>query len=46
MTGAPAILQAQAENFKQFVNSFRFPNQPGASDESVGSGKAKSTNDK
>jgi hypothetical protein len=46
MTGAPAILQAQAENFKQFVNSFRFPNQPEASDESVGSGKAKSTNDK
>jgi len=46
MTGAPAILQAQAENFKQFINSFRFPNQPEASDESVGSGKAKSTNDK
>jgi hypothetical protein len=46
MTGAPAILQAQAENLKQFVNSFRFPNQPEASDESVGSGKAKSTNDK
>jgi hypothetical protein len=46
MTGAPAVLQAQAENFKQFVNSFRFPNQPGASEESVGSGKAKSTNDK
>jgi hypothetical protein len=46
MTGPPAMLQAQAENFKQFVSSFRFPNQPEASDQSVGSGKAKSTNDK
>jgi hypothetical protein len=46
MSGAPAILQAQTENFKQFVNSFRFPNQSEAPDESVGSGKAKSTNDK
>jgi len=46
MAGAPALLQAQAENFKQFVNSFRFSNLPEASEESVGSGKAKSTNDK
>jgi hypothetical protein len=46
MTGAPAVLQAQADNFKQFVNSFRFPNQSETSDESIGSGKAKSTNDK
>jgi hypothetical protein len=46
MTGAPVVLQAQAESFKQFVNSFHFPNQPEASDESIGSGKAKSTNDK
>jgi hypothetical protein len=46
MTGSPATLQAQAENFKQFVNSFRFPNQADASNESIGSGKAKSTNDK
>ena len=46
MAGSPATLQAQAENFKQFVNSFRFPNQPEATDEPVGSGKAKSTNDK
>jgi len=46
MTGSPATLQAQTENFKQFVNSFRFPNQPDTSNESIGSGKAKSTNDK
>jgi hypothetical protein len=46
MTGSPATLQAQAENFKQFVNSFRFSNQADTSNESIGSGKAKSTNDK
>jgi hypothetical protein len=46
MTGSPATLQAQAENFKQFVHSFRFPNQADTSNESIGSGKAKSTNDK
>ena len=46
MTGPPATLQAQAENFKQFVNSFRFLNQPEAGDQPIGSGKAKSTNDK
>ncbi|HXM27641.1 MAG TPA: hypothetical protein VN957_16575 [Chthoniobacterales bacterium] len=46
MTGSPATLQAQAENFKQFVNSFRFSNQADTSNESIGSGKSKSTNDK
>jgi hypothetical protein len=46
MTGPPAVLGAQANNFKQFVGSFRFSNQPETSDSSVGSGKAKSTNDK
>jgi hypothetical protein len=46
MTGPPATLQAEAENFKQFVNSFRFPNQAEPGDQSIGSGKAKSTNDK
>jgi len=46
MTGSPATLKAQAENFKQFVNSFRFSNQADTSNESIGSGKAKSTNDK
>jgi hypothetical protein len=46
MTGPPALLQAQTENFRQFVNSFRFPSQPGISEQSIGSEKAKSTNDK
>ena len=46
MTGPPAFLQAQTENFRHFVNSFRFPNQPGISEQSIGSEKAKSTNDK
>src|SRR5260221_9170958 len=46
MSGSPAMLQAQAEHFKEFVNSFRFPNQADTSNESIGSGKAKSTNDK
>jgi hypothetical protein len=46
MTGPPALLQAQTENFRQFVNSFRFPSQPGVNEQSIGSEKAKSTNDK
>ena len=46
MTGPPAVLQAQANNLKQFVDSFRFPNQSEGSDQSLGSGKVKSTNDK
>ena len=46
MTGPPETLQAQAENFKRFVNSFRFPNQAEPTDQSIESGKAKSTNDK
>jgi hypothetical protein len=45
MTGPPALLQEQAGKFKQFVDSFRFPNQPEPSDRSIGSGKVKSTND-
>jgi hypothetical protein len=46
MTGPPAVLQAQVDNLKQFVSSFRFPGQSDTNSESIGSGKAKSTNDK
>jgi hypothetical protein len=46
MTGPPALLQAHVDNFKKFVSSFRFPGQSETSGESMGSEKAKSTNDK
>jgi hypothetical protein len=46
MTGPPALVQAQVDKFTEFVNSFRFPGQSEASGESMGSEKAKSTNDK
>jgi hypothetical protein len=46
MTGPPAALDAQTQNFRQFVSSFRFPNQPIATDQGSNSGKVRSTNDK
>jgi hypothetical protein len=46
MTGPPALLQAQVNNFKEFVSSFQFPGQSETSGESMGPGKSKSTNDK
>jgi hypothetical protein len=46
MTGPPTILQGQADNFRRFINSFQFPNQPGADDQAGTPGKVKSTNDK
>jgi hypothetical protein len=46
MTGPPDLLEAQTTNFRQFVNSFRFPNQSAPSDQPISSGKARSTNDK
>jgi hypothetical protein len=46
MTGPSNILEAQTTNFRQFVSSFRFPNQPAPSDQPISSGKVRSTNDK
>ena len=46
MTGPPNVLQAQVDDFKEFVSSFRFPGQSETSGEPMGSEKAKSTNDK
>jgi hypothetical protein len=46
MSGPPKIVEAQTTNFRQFVSSFRFPNQPAPSDQPITSGKVRSTNDK
>jgi hypothetical protein len=46
MTGLPAVLQAEAGNFKQFVGSFRFPNEADKSGDATATNKARSTNDK
>jgi hypothetical protein len=46
MTGPPAALDGQTQNFRQFVSSFRFPNKPIATDQGSSSGKVRSTNDK
>jgi hypothetical protein len=46
MTGPPTVLQAQVDHFKEFVGSFRFPNQSETGGEPMGSEKVKSTNDK
>jgi hypothetical protein len=46
MTGPPAALQAQVDNFKQFVSSFRFPNEADKSGDENGQNRVRSTNDK
>lgn len=46
ITGPPTVLQAHGKEFKQFVESFRFANQSDGSDQPIGTGNAKSTNDK
>ncbi|HEX3443850.1 MAG TPA: hypothetical protein VHS80_03980 [Chthoniobacterales bacterium] len=46
MTGSPAVLQAEVGNFKQFVGSFRFPNEADKSGDANATNRARSTNDK
>jgi hypothetical protein len=46
MTGSPSVLQAQSDKFKQFVASFRFPNEADKSGDENATDRVRSTNDK